>query len=426
MININLKYYLEQIRKENQKLKFISILDEKGQWFLAQDDNQEWSNNIPSREHYNVIKTSPLLWENFISSQKSVIFNQQKTYLFQWYDFPELLNLNGVNPAIMKTNKLLYVLTFDPEFFKKLNNDLTQFHIYLFLLLAPLLLLSIWLYVYSKSSQLKAEQAIIKHNEQLEHLVSERTIELQQAVESANQANQSKSAFLANMSHELRTPMHAVLSFTNIVKKKLTDPKLIDKLDKAIDSGNRLTNLINDLLDLSKLEAGKMDLDISTHDLHKAAEVSIDELSSLAHDKNINIEVSSKGQPNAEFDYNKLLQVYKNLLSNALKFSPENNRIELKIKPVKTNHISFLQVSVIDSGIGIPSDELETVFDKFVQSSKTKTQAGGTGLGLAICKEIIEAHGGEIWVLSPPHKREMGTEFIFTIPINQMPNETSL
>jgi signal transduction histidine kinase len=241
----------------------------------------------------------------------------------------------------------------------------------------------------------------------------------------AERTNYLKSEFLANMSHELRTPMHAILGFSRRSIKKidtLSQNQLLENLQLINESGDRLLGLLNDLLDLSKLEAGKMNFDIAPTDLQQSMEKMLREIQSLAHDKQVEIELESPNFPTTvECDGLRIGQVILNMLSNAIKFTPPGKSIYLsfseteiaKNKPVMRKAICF---TVADEGTGIPEGELEMVFDKFAQSSKTKSGAGGTGLGLAICKEIIRAHSGRIWA---EHGEKGGAIFKFAIPCIQ-------
>lgn len=268
------------------------------------------------------------------------------------------------------------------------------------------------------------ENELREHRDHLESIVADRTEELVQARESAEKANYEKSQFLANMSHELRTPMHAIVSFTELALKREQDEKNIRFMNNIKTSARRLTLLLNDLLDMSKLEAGKMDVSFKSHDLIRLISQSVEEVRCLADDKGINIEISAEAEVVADVDEKLFAQLINNLLSNAIKFSPEDAVVNLSIniepEVLHGREISFAEVIVTDQGVGIPVNELETVFDKFVQSSKTTTNAGGTGLGLPICREIINVHHGDIWAVSPVAEQLLpGTAIYFRIPLRQ-------
>lgn len=245
------------------------------------------------------------------------------------------------------------------------------------------------------------------------------------AREFAEQANIAKSEFLSNMSHELRTPLHGILSYTSlgISKNKEASPeKILGYFTTIKSSGERLLSLLDNLLDLSKLESGKMEFRFHKADLKETTAKALVELHGVIEEKKITVNIDqAKIISRAYFDENKILQVIINLLSNAIKFTPSGKSIFITFEKTTlpkehaegTKEQSAVSLSIIDQGIGIPEDELGAVFDKFIQSSKTKTGAGGTGLGLAICQEIIDGHKGRIWAENMP---DGGAKFTFILP----------
>lgn len=263
------------------------------------------------------------------------------------------------------------------------------------------------------------------HQDTLEDKVKEKTAEAITAKEIAEEANKAKSEFLANMSHELRTPMHGILGYAQLGLSRFEDDegkssKLFTYFNNIEISGERLLKLLDNLLDLSKLEAGMMELHFEEFDLVAVVESVSVNVVTLLEDKNLTIDfkiLAKKTKLNADKD--KITQVVFNLITNAVKFSNNNEKItvsidDVELKDDKTGNFSpAIQLSVEDQGIDIPADELNTIFNKFVQSSRTKTNAGGTGLGLAIVKEIIDEHKGKIWVES---SLEKGTKFCFILP----------
>ncbi len=257
-------------------------------------------------------------------------------------------------------------------------------------------------------------QIVDEHQERLEEQAHR--LALEEVYRAAEAANQAKTQFLANVSHELRTPLHGILSFAAFGMKKSQAAgceELQQYFAKIERSGQALLALINDLLDLAKLESGRATYDFGPVDLRMVLLAVADEISALASQKQIRLVLPpAETSVRVVADEAKLAQVIRNLLSNAIKFSPPDSAVEMEI----VSHGEQVEVRVCDRGIGVPDSEHEAIFDKFIQSSKTRSGAGGTGLGLAICRQIITAHRGRIWVSNRPGG---GSVFCFEIPLTQ-------
>jgi signal transduction histidine kinase len=271
------------------------------------------------------------------------------------------------------------------------------------------------------------EGELLRHRNHLAEIVAERTAELLAAKNAAEQAHRIKSEFLANISHELRTPLHSILSFARLGQEKLDGQaggKTQRYFSRIVGAGERLLAMVSNLLDLSKIEAGKLLIDPQPCDLVVLVRDVVGELEALAAERKLQWHLpSSEAHAVAAVDPVRFSQVLRNVLSNAMKFSAEGGDIRVLVDETtmtlgrRTDDplipIAAWRISVIDEGIGIPEDELEMVFDSFVQSSKTRTGAGGTGLGLTICREIVGAHRGSI---SARNRPEGGAIFEILVP----------
>jgi PAS domain S-box-containing protein len=262
-----------------------------------------------------------------------------------------------------------------------------------------------------RTKELKDANKNLQNEISLRWLIAEQMVQLKEYAETASR---SKSEFLANMSHELRTPLNSIIGFAKLIKMGI-DPKESDNhLNNIISSGEHLLSMINDILNLSKMEAGKLKIDRSKIDIITVAAVSSDIVGVQAEEKNISLVLDNR-TANEELmvyaDRKRIQQVILNLLSNAVKFTENGGSVTLIIR--KNEKTCF--VDVIDTGIGIEKEKQKSIFDKFSQvDNSLSKKSEGTGLGLAISKSIVESHGGHMYVSS---KIDSGSTFTFTLPI---------
>ena len=243
-------------------------------------------------------------------------------------------------------------------------------------------------------------------NDELDHLYRE-----------LETASKHKSEFLASMSHELRTPLNAIIGFSQVLRERMfgqLNTKQEEYLDDILASAYHLLSLINDVLDLSKVEAGQIELEIAPFSLRDALESGVVMVRERASDDGVSVELSADPEVDpVEGDERRIRQVVFNLLANAVKFTPSGGSVDVCAARVNGE----VRVSVSDTGPGVAPEDCERIFEEFQQTGAGLALREGTGLGLALSKRLVELHGGRIWVDS-----EVGTgsTFVFTLPVRSV------
>lgn len=254
-------------------------------------------------------------------------------------------------------------------------------------------------------------------NATLEERIRNRTAEVEAINEQLREATRHKSEFLANMSHELRTPLNAVLGFSEVLLERMfgdLNSKQEEYLQDILESGRHLLSLINDILDLSKVEAGHMEPELATFNLPLALQQGLMLVEERANHHGIHV-MLTVDERLGDFtgDERKIKQILLNLLSNAIKFTPEGGKISVRA----TKSENLVEISVSDTGIGIAPEDQQRIFEEFRQAGGDSARKGeGTGLGLTLAKKFVELHGGKIWVESVVGH---GSTFTFTLPVRE-------
>jgi signal transduction histidine kinase len=264
----------------------------------------------------------------------------------------------------------------------------------------------------------RAEQQIREIQERLTAELTATNRQLELRNREIDRANRLKTEFVASMSHELRTPLHTIIGFAELMAEELEGP-LNEKQKRFVGHIHKdslhLLELINDVLDLSRIEAGRLELRLEAFDMMAAIDEVLATIRPQAVAKSLNLGAPVPLSISLHADRVRFKEILYNLLSNAVKFTPEGGRIRVDA----ITRDSLAEVSVSDTGVGIPAEEQAAVFDKFYQvGSTTRGVREGTGLGLAITKQLVEAHGGRIWLESEPGR---GSHFHFTMPVEEAP-----
>ncbi len=267
-----------------------------------------------------------------------------------------------------------------------------------------------------------AQAELLAYRDKLEQRVRERTQALKKARDTAESASKAKSEFLAVMSHEIRTPLNGILGMTKALGQSEVSEEQSDMLEVVEQSGAALLTILNDVLDMSKIEAGEFKLHDTEFTIREISHSSLEMFGHAARSKGLTFDVQTNIDENMRFigDAARIRQVLNNLLSNAVKFTQKGGIKVFLSEETDNEQTTYLSVSVMDTGAGIPLLAQKSIFDRFTQvDSSLSREHQGTGLGLAICKELVERMDGEINLKSEPGK---GSKFCFFVSVKKAEN----
>lgn len=293
---------------------------------------------------------------------------------------------------------------------------------------APMLRMSgetVWAGVAVDITKLKeAEAELERHRNHLETMIEVRTAALSDATRAAEAANLAKGNFLANMSHEIRTPMNAIIGLSAVLLRKQQEPDTADKLEKITAAGKHLLGIINDILDLSKIEAGKLQLLEERLDISVLPNNVCSMVAEAANAKGIQLKTELDFLPQSLLgDATRLTQALLNLVSNAVKFTKTGSVTVRAFKEQEDNDSILLRCEVIDTGVGIPEEAMSRLFSPFEQGDASTVRSfGGTGLGLAITRRLAQLMGGNAGVVSVLGE---GSTFWFTVRLKKTDGENA-
>ena len=338
--------------------------------------------------------------------------------------FHALLDIKPNSLSAISGNYINWVAPLDYSQVYSLSTQLDQHHItftkiwnkhWLTILLLIVFVIAITfytLYLLSINKKLLAsELALSDHKNHLEDIVEQRTIELTEEKIKSDNANKAKSEFLSNMSHELRTPLNAILGFSQLLKMNNQNTEIQNNAEDIIDAGNYLLSLINEILDLAKIESGQCEINLEKIPCNQVLNSSLDIVKPLADIKNITINIDIISHSVVIADPIRLQQICINLLSNAVKYNKQDGNIDITIENIEDNNC---RLGIKDSGLGIKKEFHNKVFEPFARDKSNTELIEGTGVGLVITKHLIEQMSGNIGFNS---EHGIGTEFWVTLPL---------
>ncbi len=407
MLSQKIALYTEMMARELEehdkvKTELIQAIDqfETQHYKLLQSDSPERNEQLAKSIWLGYFSNEPSLHQlilRFITKAKNVVQIDNQEYQGQF-------NHTDISALLSRLDQM--VSLFEQEAEAKLSR-LVWLSLLLWLLALSLLFIELR-YIFTPMTWL------LKSN--LQQLEQERTSALQ-LQHKAELANKAKSKFLANMSHELRTPMNGIFGMIDIAKQEQDRSQRNRTLNTALQAGQQLLNVINDILDISKIEANKLSVDHSKFSLNQALDTCLAPATIAACDKGLkfNYQILEPALPEyVEGSSVRLIQVLNNLLSNAIKFTT-SGEIEVKVSQQPQEQGFLLKIEIKDTGIGMSEEQLTNVFKPFVQADdSTSRKFGGTGLGLSICNELVKLMNGE---LSATSRFGQGSTFTVTLPL---------
>jgi signal transduction histidine kinase len=428
VINVKFEKILSRIHDPDNEIKStFYVINQKGYWLKGPSRDLEWGFMFDSKKDNLFSLLYPNAWKLISQSRTGQFINNEG--LFSYYTIPnfETSGFRKLNDRVVNQDPVILI-----SFIEKSAIFSTFFNYIIFVYAGVVLLITLLSFFWAgmKIKKKEKDEAILKLNVELEDKVKERTSELEISKEFALQslkhveelkeqvaaANMVKSVFLANISHETRTPLNSIIGFSDLLHSKNKDSDLDEYIESIKSSSRTLLYLINEILDTSKLEAGKVELELSQVNLNSLTAELRSIFSGKTRKKGLNfiVEISSELPTSVELDKLRIRQVAYNLLSNAIKFT-EKGFVKFSLEAGSNSAESVdLIIKVADSGIGIPEQSFLKIFEYFKQNDDSTTRKyEGIGLGLSTSKKIVELLGGNIHVESEVGK---GSTFTVTIP----------